>query len=49
MKMMLSKKVVVKTKNEGDSDHEANNKIVLTDTDEGLRDQFNHLFVEFTR
>ena len=33
-----------------DSDaDEANNKIVVPDTDEGLRDQFNPLFVEFTR
>ena len=38
------------TENEGDSDaDEANNKIVVPDTDEGLRDQFNQLFVEFTR
>ena len=38
------------TENEGDSDaDEANNKIVVPDTDEGLRDQFNLLFVEFTR
>ena len=36
--------------NEGDSDaNEANNKIVVPDTDEGLREQFNQLFVEFTR
>ena len=36
--------------NEGDSDADkANNKIVVPDTDEGLRDQFNQLFVEFTR
>ena len=32
------------TVNEGDSDaDEANNKIVVPDTDEGLRDQFNQL------
>ena len=38
------------TENEGDFDaNEANNKIVVPDTDEGLRDQFNQLFVEFTR
>ena len=37
------------TENEGDSDAAANNKIVVPDTDEGLRDQFNQLFVEFTR
>ena len=38
------------TENEGDSDvDETNNKIVVPDTDEGLRDQFNQLFVEFTR
>ena len=36
--------------NEGDSNaDEANNKIVVPDTDEGLRVQFNQLFVEFTR
>ena len=36
--------------NKGDSDADgANNKIVVPDTDEGLRDQFNQLFVEFTR
>ena len=38
------------TENEGDSDaDEVNNKIVVPDTDEGLRNQFNQLFVEFTR
>ena len=38
------------TENEGDSEAgEANNKIVVPDTDEGLRDQFNQFFVEFTR
>ena len=38
------------TENEGDSDAgEANNKIAVPDTDEELRDQFNQLFVEFTR
>ena len=38
------------TENEGDSDpDEANNKIVVPDNDEGLRDQFHQLFVEFTR
>ena len=38
------------TENEGDADaDEANNKIVVPDTDEGLRDQLNQLFVEFTR
>ena len=38
------------TENEGDSDaDEANNKIVVPDTDEGLRDQYNQLFFEFTR
>ena len=38
------------TENEGNSDaDEDNNKIVVPDTDEGLRDQFNQLFVEFTR
>ena len=38
------------TKNEGDSDAgEANNKIVVPGNDEVLRDQFNQLFVEFTR
>ena len=38
------------TENESNSDaDEANNKIVVPDIDEGLRDQFNQLFVEFTR
>ena len=38
------------TENAGDSDaDEANNKIVVPGTGEGLRDQFNQLFVEFTR
>ena len=38
------------TENEGDSDaDEANNKIVAPDTNEGLRGQFNQLFVESTR
>ena len=38
------------TEKEGDSDvDEANIKIVVPGTDEGLRDQFNQLFVEFTR
>ena len=38
------------TENNGDSDaDEANNKIVVPGTDEGLRDQFNQLFVEYTR
>ena len=38
------------TDNEGESNaDEASNKIVVPDTDEGLRDQFNQLFVEFTR
>ena len=33
------------TENEGDSDADvANNKIVVPDTDEGLRDQFNQLW-----
>ena len=34
------------TENESDSDaDEANNKIVVPDTDEGLRDQFNQLLL----
>ena len=34
---------------ESDSDaDEANNRIVIPDTGEGLRDQFNQLFGEFT-
>ena len=38
------------TENEGDSDaDEANKKILVPDNDEGLRDQFNQHFVEFTR
>ena len=38
------------TENEGDSDaDEGNNEIVIPDTDQGLRDQFNQLFVEFTK
>ena len=38
------------SENEGDSDpDEANKKIMVPDTDEGLRDQFNQIFVKFTR
>ena len=38
------------TENEGDSDaDEANNMIVVPNNDEGLRDQLNQLFDEFTR
>ena len=38
------------TENEGDFDADgANHKIVVPDTDEGLRNQFKQLFVEFTR
>ena len=38
------------TENESNSEaDDVNNKIVVPDTAEGLRDQFNQLFVEFTR
>ena len=48
--MLTDKSSGEDTENEGDSDaDEANNTIVVPDTDDGLRDQFNQLVVEFTR